>query len=95
MADWHFRDLITDHQTGKLRETLVGSVAFKICALVAYCRFISGANFETVTLTTGSIFLAHEGFARFMNQRQQKIDSAAAPMTSTSTTATTITETKT
>ena len=68
---WCFMDLITDHVTGKMRETLVGSVAFKISALVAYSRFVSADNFELMTLTAGGIFLAHEGFSRIMNHRQQ------------------------
>lgn len=71
---WCVMDLVTDHVTGKMRETLLWSNLFKACALVAYSRFVSADNFELMTLTAGGIFLAHEGFSRIMNQRQQKLE---------------------
>lgn len=74
MRLWCIRDLFVDHQTGKLRETAVWSNAFKASALVAYCRFVSATNFETMTVAAGGIFLAHEIGARILNQRQQTLD---------------------
>lgn len=78
MREWKVSDLVCDHKTGKLRETLLWSNLFKACTLVAFARFVNGDNFELMTLTAGGVFLAHEGFSRFMNQRQQKIDKEPA-----------------
>lgn len=75
---WCLMDLVTDHINGKLRETQVFSIAFKIGALWAYCRYVTAANYETMTLVAGGIFLAHEGFSRIMNQRVQVQQQAAA-----------------
>jgi len=79
---WCVMDLITDHMTGKMRETLVWSNAFKASTLVAYSRFVGPDNFELMTLTAGSLFLAHEGISRLMNHRQQKTqaDAPAGPV---------------
>ena len=74
---WCVMDLVCDHTTGKLRETLLWSNLFKASTLIAYCRFVNADNFEMMTLAAGSLFLAHEGFSRVMNQRQQKIDKEA------------------
>lgn len=71
---WCFMDLVVDHQTGKLRETLVWSNLFKGVLLWAVWKYINGTNFLEVAGIAGAIYLAHEGFSRVMNQKQQKIE---------------------
>ena len=74
---WHLRDLVCDHKTGKLRETAVGSILCKIAMTwgFVYTVYQQKANFsESLWLAYGSVMLGHEAYARFMNQRQQKLD---------------------
>ena len=77
MSDWHFRDLVVDHKTGKLRETAVWSNICKASMTWAfiYTVYQSKATFsELLWVAYGSVALGHEAYSRFMNQRQQKMD---------------------
>lgn len=74
---WCVMDLITDHVTGKLRETAVGSVAAKIAILYAYCQHVSAANYETMTAVLAAAFLTHELGSRGMNLWTQRTVPAA------------------
>lgn len=77
MTDWHFRDLVTDHKTGKLRETAVWSNIGK-CAMTwafIYTVFYSKGSFsELLWVAYGSIVVAHELTSRYFNQKQQVLD---------------------
>lgn len=75
VTTWHLRDLVVDHQTGKLRETAVWSNAVKAATLVSYIRFVTADNFATMTAVASGILITHEVAARALNQRQQKISS--------------------
>lgn len=92
---WCVMDLIVDHQTGKLRETALWSNVGKACMTWAFCYVVyKGGSSEALWLAYGSIVVIHEAAARFFNQKQQAIDNNAAPMTTTSVTATQITTAK-
>lgn len=90
---WCVMDLVTDHQTGKLRETAVWSNVGKAAMTWAFCWVIyKGGTSESLWLAYGSIVVIHEATARFFNQRQEKIDQAGPGSTTTSVTATTTTK---
>jgi hypothetical protein len=74
MSDWHLRDLVTNHQTGKLRETAIWSNAIKAAVLAAYCRYVSATNFETMTFVAASILIGHEVIKAKQSQDQQALD---------------------
>jgi hypothetical protein len=76
-ANWKIRDLVTDHKTGKLRETAlwsnVGKAAMKWAFI--YTVYQQKANFnELLWLAYGSIVVAHELTSRYFNQKQQLLD---------------------
>ena len=77
MSEWHFRDLVTDHQTGKLRETAVWSNVGKAAmtwGFVYTVFYAKGAFSEALWIAYGAIVVAHEMGARYFNQKQQVID---------------------
>jgi len=80
MTNWHWRDLFVDHQTGKLRETLIWSNLGKVGLSIWF-----GTDIYYRTATTdqamvfASIVVLHELGSRFFNQRQQVIDKDAKP----------------
>jgi hypothetical protein len=79
MTGWHIRDLVTDHQTGKLRETAVWSNIGKAAMTwgFVYTVYQQKANFnELLWLAYGSIVILHELSARYFNQKQQTLDKA-------------------
>ena len=71
---WRFSDLFTDSTTGRMRESMIWSMAAKGSILWAYIKFVSALNFETMTFVMAAALLGHELGARFMNQRQQQIE---------------------
>ena len=71
---WSPMDLVTDRTTGRLRETALWSNIFKASALVAYCRFVTALNYETMTAVAGALFLAHEIGSRVLNQKADQAD---------------------
>ena len=77
---WHWRDLVTDHQTGKLRETMIwsniGKAAMTFAFVVVTWR---GAGTEWLWLTYGAVVVLHELGSRHYNQAQQKIDKGPTP----------------
>jgi hypothetical protein len=76
---WCVLDLITDHQTGKLRETALWANIGKCAMTWAFCYTVyqQKANFnELLWLAFGSIVVCHELGARYFNQKQQLIDKA-------------------
>lgn len=69
---WCVMDLVTDHASGKLRESSVWSNAIKAAVLWAYVKFVGPANFEVMTLTAATIMLGHEVTSRMLNNKQQE-----------------------
>jgi hypothetical protein len=74
MRKWCIMDLVINHQTGKLRETALWSNLFKTAVLVSYCRFVTAANFETMTFVAGGLLIGHELVKAKQNQDQQRLD---------------------
>jgi hypothetical protein len=75
MRLWHLRDLITDHQTGKLRETAIWSNIGKAALTYGLCHQIkTGTLTEWFVAAYGAVVIMHEVAARVMNQRQQKLN---------------------
>jgi len=74
---WCFMDLVTNHQTGKLRETALFSVVCKTAMTIAflYQVFKEGATFnEGLWMIYGGYLIAHEVYKAKQNQDQQKLD---------------------
>jgi hypothetical protein len=69
-------DLVTNHQTGKLRETALFSVLCKAAVLWAYIKYVTSQNYETMTAVASGILIAHEVVKAYQNQQQQKLDKA-------------------
>ncbi len=77
MSEWHLRDLVTDHKTGKLRETAVWSNIGKASMTWAFIYtvfYAKGSFSELLWVAYGSIVVAHELTARYFNQKQQVLD---------------------
>ena len=75
MRKWCFLDLVTDHQTGKLRETAVWSNVGKCAMTWAFVyTVLRGNGSEWLWAAYGGIVVMHETAARFFNQRQQTLD---------------------
>lgn len=68
-------DLVTDHQTGKLRETALWSNLGKatLTWALVYETLHSGLT-EWLVFAYGGIVILHEASARYFNQRQQTLD---------------------
>lgn len=74
---WCVMDLVTDHQTGKLRETALWSNIGKgamTWAFVYTVFYAKGGFSESLWLAFGSIVVLHEMGARYFNQKQQALD---------------------
>lgn len=72
---WSVMDLVTDHKTGKLRETAVWSNVGKATMTWAFVWVIAdGGDSQWLWAAYGLIVLGHESTSRFFNQRQQQID---------------------
>ena len=69
---WCVMDLVTDHQSGKLRESSVWSNAGKAAVLWAYVKLVAAGNFEAMTLVIGAVLIGHEVGSRMMNMKQQQ-----------------------
>lgn len=69
---WCVMDLVTDHVTGKLRESSVWSNLGKGAVIWAYIKFVSAATFEPMTLVLGVLLLGHEAGSRILNMKQQE-----------------------
>lgn len=70
-------DLVTDHQTGKLRETALWSNIGKAAMTWAFIYtvfYTKGSFSELLWVAYGSIVVAHEMGARYFNQKQQQLD---------------------
>ena len=75
MSEWHLRDLVVDHQTGRLRETSVWSNVGKAVMTGAFVHEAwMGALTEWFVAAYGAVVIMHEVAARVMNQKQQKLD---------------------
>ena len=86
---WCFLDLVTDHQTGKLRESAVWSNTGKACMTWAFVYTVLGGHgSEWLWLAYGGIVVAHASVERVLNKRQQAIDGNAPATTTTSATVT-------
>ena len=86
---WCFRDLFVDHHTGKLRESAVWSNVGKAAMTWAFIYTVmEGNSNEWLWIAYGGLVIAHASAERVLNQRQQKLDSSAQPMETTSVTAT-------
>ena len=75
MNSWRLRDLVTDHKTGKLRETAVWSNIGKATMTVAFAHEAwVGTLTEWFVVAYGGLVILHEATSRMLNQRQQGID---------------------
>ena len=72
---WCFMDLIVDHQTGKLRETLIWSNIGKAVMTWAFVYLtLHDRLTEYYVAAFGALVVAHELASRYFNQRQQVLD---------------------
>jgi hypothetical protein len=79
MSLWKWRDLFTDHKTGKLRETAIWSNIGKATLTYGLCHQIkTGTLTEWFVAAYGAVVIMHEVAARVLNQRQQGIDKQGA-----------------
>lgn len=69
---WCLTDLVTDHVTGKMRETAVFSVLTKAAVLWAYVVNVGTGNFELMTSVVAVTLLGHEIGSRVMNLKTQQ-----------------------
>ena len=75
MRLWCILDLVTDHKTGKLRETAVWSNIGKATLVWAVIyQTLHGNLTEWLVAAFGALVIAHEVTSRILNQRQQTID---------------------
>ena len=67
---WCVFDLITDHRSGKLRETLLWSNLGKLAALCAFAyRVRAGTDSEWLWAIVMGVLTAHELASRYLSQR--------------------------
>jgi hypothetical protein len=79
-SQWHWRDLVTDHKTGKLRETAIWANIGKAAMTFGFLWVVThGASTEWLWLTFGGVVVLHELGARHYNQAQQKLDKEPSP----------------
>jgi hypothetical protein len=75
MSEWHWHDLIVDHQTGRLRETAVWSNIGKLAMTGWFLHEVwTGTLTEWFVAAYGAVVIMHEVAARVLNQQQQKLD---------------------
>ena len=68
--EWHFRDLITDPTTGRLKETLVFSVSGKAAALGWFSyKCYYGDDTEWLWLIVMGVLTMHAAFSQFVTTR--------------------------
>lgn len=73
----NWRDLIVDHQTGRIRESKVWSNVCKAAMTAAFLWVIyHGGNSEWLWLAYGGPMLGHESVTRFFNQKEKPNGSA-------------------
>lgn len=88
---WCFMDIVTDHVTGKLRESAMWSNIFKGGVFWAYLKFVSATNYETMTMVAAGIIIGHDLANRGINLAVNKpITPTPGTVQTTSTTATTV-----
>ena len=68
---WCVMDLVTDHASGKLRESSVWSNVGKAVVTWMYVEHVSADNFETMTLVLVGAVIGHEIVSRLTNAKQQ------------------------
>ena len=74
---WHLVDLVSDHHSGKLRETLLWSNIGKLAMTVGFIYVIlHGDNSEWLWVAYGGIVVLHETASRVLNQKQQALDAS-------------------
>ena len=67
---WCVVDLVTDHTSGKLRETLVWSNVGKLACLWAFVyRVLHGSDTESLWAIVMGILTAHEIVSRYLSNR--------------------------
>ena len=72
---WCVMDLVTDHKTGKLRETALWSNIGKAAMTWAFIYTVwAKQNSEWLWAAYGGVVVLHETAARFFNQKQQVLD---------------------
>jgi hypothetical protein len=70
---WHLRDLVTDHTTGKLRETVLWSNIGKLVMTAAFCWLTYKNQLtEWYVLAYGGIVIFHEMGSRLISQQAPK-----------------------
>ena len=66
--EWHFRDLVTDHHTGKLRETLLWSnIGKSIAAWALIHNVLKGTDSEWLWLVIMCVLVFHELASRLIS----------------------------
>ena len=67
---WCFTDLITDHKTGKMRETLFWSNIGKAAALGGFAYKVNaGTDTDTLWAIVMGVLTAHEIASRWLSQK--------------------------
>ena len=80
MKLWHWRDLFTDHQTGKLRESTIWTNIGKAAMTWGFCLTVwRGQATDWLWFAFGGVIGTHELAARWLNQKQQKTDKEPTP----------------
>ena len=77
---WQLIDLVSDHHSGKLRETLLWSNIGKLSMTIGFVyAVLNGDNSEWLWVAYGGIVVLHETASRLLNQKQQALDASEAP----------------
>ena len=72
---WKWSDLVTDHQTGRLRESSVWSSIGKAAMTWGFIYAVyHGNSAEFLWLTYGGVVVGAEIGARILNQKQQVLN---------------------
>lgn len=72
---WRVIDLISDHNTGLLRETSLWSNIGKAAMTIAFLYVVyKGENSQWLWLVYGGVVVSHESVSRILNQKQQALD---------------------
>lgn len=70
MRKWCFLDLVTDHATGKLRESSVWSNVAKLSMTWAFIwTVLNDKQTEWLWAAYGGLVMLHEGASRFLNMK--------------------------
>lgn len=76
----HVRDLIVDHETGRIRESKVWSNVAKASMTTAFLWVIfHGGSSEWLWVAYGGTLLTHESATRILNQKEKNESRTVEP----------------